>query len=114
LTDISDSVDEPPSDLKELSNFLKKRLDIQKYSVDVDNHFKCVNICRRGRSIEGFLLFTVYPDKEVADNTQGAISLKHEKCAENVKAILQNMGYSSFHNSYKDYVEKRRKQLGKI
>ena len=113
LTDISDSVDEdePPSGLLELGNFLKKKFDIKRYSVKIDDYFQCVDICRRGKPGVVFLLFTVYSDREVADNTEGAASLGHIACARNVKSMLERMGYNSFHNSYSEYVKKRREEI---
>ena len=109
---------EPPScALKCLESSLRAIFE-PRFKVSANEHDNSVSICHRTIDSKGFYeMFRVYFYNhtkngkkwgfEVGDNSRYISRMQHPKCAIYVKAVLKEIGFSSFHNSLLDYSEKR-------
>ena len=104
---ITDEETEPASNLEQIAGQLKAKLD-NRFFVDTCRYDSSVSIDIRTRNtLVAISLFHVYPDGEVATNRKFASRSGFSKEAAHAEDVLRELGYSSFHNPFLDYVNDR-------
>lgn len=108
MEEIDSLAEEPPPKnfitLDNLALFLQKNIS-ERFSLNKNRYDSSISIILS--SERKYEAFRVYTDKEVADNTKFLEKNGHKRCAKYLKYSLKQMGFTSFHNPYVSYINKR-------